>query len=292
MHSAPSSSVRSPRRGLRSWRGGRVFAALAVLLIPLAGCATKKDLRLLQEELQRLAERQEAAIRELEELTSATRDTIQGQSESLFSLRGETLRRLTQIQDDLVILQEMAGQNQRDLATIRRDLDSGTFSGGSPAGAAAAGAGAAAVLGGLQTDSAAIQTEAETMVPTMAGGAEAMYQAGVRQHSRGSLTAARAAFNEFVSAYPSDPNAPRAYLYLADILVQEEELEDAIEAFEAIPQDYPESDVVPDALYRAALLYIEQGDSDEARSLLERVVGNHPDSGAAILARQRLQEVG
>ncbi len=265
--------------------------ALAALLIPLAGCATKKDLRLLQEELQRLAERQEAAIRELEELTSATRDTIQGQSESLFSLRGETLRRLTAIQEDLVILQEMAGQNQRDLATIRRDLDSGAFSGVSPAGAAAAGAGAAEVLGSLRTDSASIQSEAETMVP-MAGGAEAMYQAGVRQHSRGSLTAARAAFDEFVSAYPSDPNAPRAYLYLADILVQEEELEDAIEAFEAIPQDYPNSDVVPDALYRAALLHIELGDADEARTLLERVVGDYPDSGAAILARQRLQEVG
>jgi len=76
--------------GRAPWRGGRVLGLLVLVLIPLSGCATKKDLRALQTELQRLAERQEAAIRGLEELTSATRDTIQGQSESLFSLRGET----------------------------------------------------------------------------------------------------------------------------------------------------------------------------------------------------------
>ena len=121
---------------------------------------------------------------------------------------------------------------------------------------------------------------------------DAMYQAGVRQFNRGSLTAARAAFEEFITAYPSEANVPRAYLYLADILVQEEQLEDAIDAFVEITELYPASDVVPDALYRTGALYLEQGEADRARDYLERVVTSYPDSGAAILARQRLQEIG
>jgi tol-pal system protein YbgF len=255
---------------------------LLLMVVPLSGCATKKDVRSLQEELQRLAERQEAALRELEELTSATQDTIRGQSESLFSLRGETLRRLNEIQDDLLVLQELAGQNQRDLASIRDQLASGRYSqgGASPS-----------TLAGMRTDSASLQGPEEAIVP-MAGGAEEMYQAGVRQFNRGSLTAARAAFEEFIQAYPSHPQVPRAHLYLADVLVQEEQLEEAIEAFLEIPELFPASDVVPEAYYRVVLLYLETGDPDEARTYLERVVNSYPDSGAAILARERLREIG
>ena len=99
-----------------------MFVGLLVV-VPLTGCSTKKDVRLLQEEIASLAERQEAAIQSLEALTAATQDTIRGQSESLFSLRGETLRALNQIRDDLTILQELTGQNQRDLAAIRDQPD-------------------------------------------------------------------------------------------------------------------------------------------------------------------------
>ena len=48
-----------------------MFVGLLVV-VPLTGCSTKKDVRLLQEEIARLAERQEAAMASLEALTAAT----------------------------------------------------------------------------------------------------------------------------------------------------------------------------------------------------------------------------
>lgn len=272
------------RPGTKRRRRGRgvVHGLLgSLLLVSLTGCATKGDLRDLREELQVLAERQEEAIRSLQELSFATQDTLSGQSESLITLRGETLRSLNQIQDDLSILMEMAGQNQRDIALIRDQMQSGR------AGSMAAGAAGAALV---RTDSAGGGEMVE--VQATAGGAEAMYQAGVRQLNRGSLSAARMAFEEFLVAYPSHPSAPSAHLYLADILVQEEDLDGALEAFLEVQELFPTSPEVPQALYRAALLHVEMGDPDEARVLLERVVNSYPDSGAAILAREKLRELG
>jgi TolA-binding protein len=75
-------------------------------------------------------------------------------------------------------------------------------------------------------------------------------------------------------------------------MVQEDDLEGALEAFLRIPEFHPTSPEVPQALYRAAVLHIEMGDPDEARVLLERVVNSYPDSGAAILAQERLREIG
>jgi tol-pal system protein YbgF len=278
----PPSGFAPPILGCRIRRGGLLFVGLLVV-VPLTGCSTKKDVRLLQEEIARLAERQEAAMASLEALTAATQDTIRGQSESLFSLRGETLRALNQIRDDLTILQELTGQNQRDLAAIRDQLEGGGFASGAAAGAAAG------ALTGLMTDSSG---SAVVDVQPTAAGADAMYQAGVRQLSRGSLSAARMAFEEFLATYPSHESAASARLYLADIMVQEDDLEGALQAFLEIPELHPTSPEVPQALYRAAVIHLELGDADQARALLERVVNSYPDSGAAILAQERLREIG
>ena len=85
--------------------------------------------------------------------------------------------------------------------------------------------------------------------------------------------------------------APDASFYLADILVQEDKVDDAIAAFEEIPERFPQAEKVPDALYRIGLLQIEKGKKAEARRYLERVVNSYPDSGAAQLAKDRLKEL-
>lgn len=277
MTTRPSSGFEPLFTGIRLRRGALSLVALLVGAL-MTGCATKKDVRSLQEEIAELAERQEAAIQRLEALTAATQDTVQGQSESLFSLRGETLRALNRISDDLVVLQELTGQNQRDLMAIRDQM----------AGTAVSGAAAAGAITVMTDSSGAAIGDVQ---PNQAN-ADAMYQAGVRQMSRGSLTAARMAFEEFLATYPNHPSAAGAQLYLADIMVQEDDLEGALEAFLRIPEFHPTSPEVPQALYRAAVLHIELGDPDEARVLLERVVNSYPDSGAAILAQERLREIG
>ncbi len=113
----------------------------------------------------------------------------------------------------------------------------------------------------------------------------------VSQYNRGSVTTARAAFDRFLNSYPSHQLAPDARYYLAEILYQENELEEALEAFLEIPEIHPAAERVPRALYRAGVIQEELGNTEDARSLYERVVNSYPDSGVTILAEERLGQL-
>ena len=118
-----------------------------------------------------------------------------------------------------------------------------------------------------------------------------MYEAAVTQFNRGSLNTARMVFSRLLGDYPDDPLAPRSQFYLGEILEQENRLDEAIDEFLRVAQLYPTADQVPVALYRIGLIYVLQENVDVAESYLERVVNTYPDSGAAELARELLQEI-
>ena len=63
--------------------------------------------------------------------------------------------------------------------------------------------------------------------------------------------------------HPVRTHADRtAVVHLADILVQENRLEDALSGFQDIAQLFPTAAKVPDSLYRVALIQIELGNTD------------------------------
>lgn len=257
----------------------RVLLATAAVLV-LGGCATKGDLRDLQTEIRALAVRQDSLLAELRRETISTQDTLRETTDQLFSFRGDISRQLREISRSLSTLEVMVGENQRgivgvrdQLANLRRLPAGGSAAGGDP----------------LADDPTAGPGE----VPDQgsAGGAEEIYNAAVGQFNRGSNSAARLAFQQFLQAHPNHRLAPDAHYYLADILVQEDDLEAALEAFEEIPTLFPTAEKVPEALYRVALLQIELDREDEAVVTLDRIVNSYPDAGVALLAREKLDEI-
>ncbi len=242
----------------------------AVLVV--AGCATKGDMRNVRLELQALAARQDSFIAELRRETRSTQDTVRQQADQLFDFRGELFRQLRAMNESLMRLEALTGENQRGIASMRDQLVN--MRRGSLGGAPADVGVQPGATGGAGDDAAQ------------------MYQAGVDQFNRGSLTAASAAFQSFLQAYPSNENAPDAHFYLADILYQQNRLQDALDAFAEIPELFPTAARVPEALYRMGLIQNELGNTEEARATLQRVVNTYPDSEAATLAAAKLREIG
>jgi tol-pal system protein YbgF len=244
-------------------RRGVLLAGAAILL---SGCATKRDLRDLQDEIraQRVQQEQAAALAQAE-----TRDSIAAQSEALFQLRGQLMTQLISIQEQLVTIQELTGQNQRNVAGLREQLESER----------------SRLMASPQEAG-----DPEMLAPPVvsAGQPEELYNTGVTMLNRGSRSTARRAFEEFLSRFPNHPLAADARYYLADILVQEDRWEEAIVAFNEIPELYPASPRVPEALYRVGLAYIQLERPDEARDYLNRVVTGFPTSGSAVLAQEAL----
>jgi len=264
--------VTTMRRDSHGTRAVRVVATAAAVAA-LGGCATKGDLRNVQLEIRALAVRQDSLIAELRREALTTQDTLREQSLQLFDFRGAIFRQLRDLSDGLARLEALAGENQRGISSVRDQLANMRRGAVAPPDA-----------------EDAPPTGQETMGP--GGDAENIFNVAVSQYNRGSLATARTAFEQFLLAFPGHRLAPDAHYHLADILVQEDRIEDALDAFLEIPQVFPTASKVPEAWYRAALLQAELGRTEEARATLERVINTYPDSGVAGLAREKLREIG
>ncbi len=209
----------------------------------------------------------------------AVQDTLRGQSDALFESRGEILRRLREIEQQLITLEELTGQNLRALTMLRDILES---RGGSS-------------LPPVRTDT----DPGQVMDPDFSRGppttnseaALGTFNAGVRAFNQGNITTARRAFQQLKEDHPNDPLAPEAQYYLADLLYQENRLDEAIQSFLIVRELYPTAQKVPDALYRVGVIYIELDELGDAREYLRLVVNSYPNSDAAVLAQDRLDEI-
>ena len=225
-----------------------------------------------------MAAQQQAALEEISGLNLEVRDSLGAHTEDIFLSRGDTNRRLQLIEQEILTIQELLRMNQQSLLTIRDMMESGRGGGMSP-----------------------IRTDTEPPPPTdvgfvspqeRAGGPVDMYNAAVRQFNNGSTTTAKRAFQQFLRQYPDDALAPNAEYYLADILVQENRLDEAVQAFLRIPEFFPTAEKVPEALYRAGVTYIALVKLDDARIYLRQVVNSSPGTATAAAAQERLDEIG
>ncbi|HSH76745.1 MAG TPA: tol-pal system protein YbgF [Longimicrobiales bacterium] len=253
--------------------------ALALTASLTAACATKSDIRDLHTELLSLAARQDSLISELRRETLSTQDTLRTQSDQLFDFRGDIAQQLRAIAQGQQRLEALVGENQRGIAGVRDQLANLRTT-------------AAAPPPPTLTDSPGAPSPGTEAVAGAGGNADQLWRVAREQHQRGSFSTAQRAYEQFLEEYPSHELAPDAHFYLADILVQQNRPEDAVEAFLEIQRLYPTADRVPDALYRVAILQRDLGDTEAARETLQRIVNTYPDAPMAMLARDLLEEIG
>jgi tol-pal system protein YbgF len=266
----PGAGLRSGPRAL-----GTRWLGLGLLGLVLSGCATKGDIRDIQDEVRALAALQQETFEQLSGQSLAVQDTLERQSDAIFESRGDTNRRLAKIEQDILTIQELLRMNQQSLMAIRDLMESGGSMGPRP----------------MATDQAPGRNR-DVGLTAQAGGAADMFETAQSQFQRGNTATARRVFQDFIRTYPTDALVPDAHYYLADLLVQEERLEEAVQAFLEIPSLFPTASRVPEAFYRAGVTYIALEQLDDARIYLQRVVNSYPDSDAAILAQERLDEIG
>ena len=257
--------------------GGR-WLALGLVALSLSACATKGDLRDVQDEIRALAAQQRETMEALTGMRTAVQDTLRGQSDVLFESRGDILRQLMEIEQNIITLQELTGQNQRALATLRDLIES--------QGAGRVNPQRSDPGRGLETDPGFTVDEPRTST------AVEVYNMAVTNYNRRNFSTARSAWEQFLRDYPNDELAPDARYFLADIMVQEERYDEAIQAFLDVSRLFPDAEKAPQALYRVGTTYIEMGQLEDARVYLERVIRTWPESEVAANAQARLDEIG
>lgn len=255
-----------------------LLAAPAALL--LAGCAGKGDLRQMEQtllaEIQEVQARQDSLRRELASLRQQLAQGLEEREGEAYAGRGELLRRLERLEQEIGRIGALTGQNQQLLTRLEEASRSRP-----PASTRDA--------GGAATGDTTEGSEAGTAPSD--GDPQALYQTALEQFRRGSYTTARSGLEQFLSRHPEHPLAPDARFYVAETYAESGEQRQALDAYGRVVELYPDSPRAASALYKSGLLELERGNPGDARVFLRRVVDGYPDSDEAVLARDQLDRL-
>jgi tol-pal system protein YbgF len=249
----------------------RRHAGMAVVGLALAlssaGCATKKDMKLLREEVIMLQLRQDSLFRaseaqnryRMQEMMDTLRTTFLVGQQNVGGTLGNQIRQILDQQEEISV---MLGQQQQRIDQIQRDQA------GRPV--AVAGQGGQAPGGDCEP--------------------EVCYQLGIQKSAEGSYATARFAFLE-VLRQPEHPLAAEAQFQIGETYYLERNFAQAMTELEKVPQQWPGSERAPHALFRAGVIAQEQNDRAKARQYYQQVVQRYPQSEVRRQAEDRLRAI-
>ena len=279
-----------------------VIAAGAVFALT-ACVATKQDVLLLQTDLK--AARAEYAYRDSlrrVQFDSVIRtmgilnDSIRGLKAEVAAFQGNVLGDLFKVRDGLIEIRALTGQSQSRITELRAELEQrNTIMQSQPPAAAPATTPAAGTPPTRPPETAPSTTPAGNApagtapVAAPAPGPNQFYTMALDQLRRGSTSAARAGFSDFLIQYPQHERAGDAQYYIAETLERDGKPIDAEAAYLSVYTRFPRSEKAPTAMFKRAALLRTQNKPDKAREVLDLLVKTYPRSDEADLARERLR---
>lgn len=244
------------------------------LVVALSGCALKGDVRRVETQVVQLRAETaradsarafllERLLEEMAQLHRALLDSLGAQQRRLAMFEGAIRGDLTEVQRQLVQVQELTGQSQQRLSELRGQLEQ-------------------------RSRQLTLQPGDTVPGPASAPGPEELYQLAIRQLRAGSPQTARMALQRFLEEYPQHRLAADVWFQIGESWAPTNG-DSAAAAYERVAGQFPDSPRAPSALYKLGLLAEQRGDSRAARVYYQRVVAGYRNSPEADLARTKLQ---
>jgi tol-pal system protein YbgF len=177
---------------------------------------------------------------------------------------------MTAMKQDISQLQDLSGQSEQRLRDVRAALEEKRQQEPAPVTDSSTGAGT---------------------VPTGGPGPLQLLQAGRDQLLKGGNAAARSAFSELITKYPTSEYVPEAMFYTAQAYTAERNLDAADAQYLALISRFPKSPRVPTAMYKRALHLQSLKRTTEAKQIFQDIIKRFPRSDEAALADERLQSI-
>jgi TolA-binding protein len=278
------------QRGPRSFLASSRLSVLASLaaLAAIPACATKGQVRLLEGELRsmrietaRRDSARAAALAAVIGLQQRILDSLVVGREALRNLDVRMQTDITEIQRQLLQVQELTGQSQRRLSELKGQLDARSEQ-NQAAGVVAPPA--AAIPG--DTTNRAVPPAGPAGSPS----ADQMYQGARLQLNRGAVGTARRGFQDFLRVYPTHGLASDALYYIGESFAVENP-DSAVAYWTRVVAEHPRSTRASTSLYKMGRLEETRNNRVAARSHYERLLREYPRSEDVDLARDRLRDL-
>ncbi len=269
-----------PRSFLASLRLS-VLASIALL----PGCATKGQVRLLEGEVRsmrietaRRDSARAAALAAVIGLQQRILDSVVAGREALRTLDVRLQADNTDIQRQLLQIQELTGQSQRRLSELKAQVDARAEQ--------SQASGVAPPTAPLDTSGRAPVAPGTTPIVS----ADQMYQGARLQLNRGAVGTARRGFQEFLRTYPTHELVPDALFYVGESFAVES-ADSAVAYWTRVVAQYPRSAKASTALYKMGRIEELRNNRAAARGYYDRLLKEYPRSDEADLAREQLRNL-
>lgn len=253
---------------------------LFALGVVLSACALKGDVRRVEQDVEQLREQtaradsaQTVLLDQLLSFHQRFLDSIVVLQRRLAAFQGDVRTDMTEVQRQLVQLQELSGQSQQRLSELRAQLDQRQQG---PMIATPVRPGDTAAGAGPSQQDIDVQQ---------------IYELSLQNLRRGATQTARSGFRRILSDYPQHVRAADALFFIGESW-EETSVDSAAAAYEKIVQDFRDSRHAPTALYRLGLIAERRGNQRAAELYYQRVIAGYPRSDEAQLARTKLNNPG
>jgi tol-pal system protein YbgF len=118
-----------------------------------------------------------------------------------------------------------------------------------------------------------------------------LYKDAFETYQKGDFEGARRKFEAFLKQYPNTELSDNAQFWIGETYYAKKDYEKAILEYEKAIAKYPEGDKIPSALLKQAIAFLELGDKTNGRNLLRRVIERYPQSEQADMAKKRLDAI-
>lgn len=271
-----------------------------IFLMSVFGCATSRDLKIVQYNLNRkivVLEKELSSIQEENSRLKKSLDQIENGNQVLRKSQADTGANFIDLQTEIRRLRGELETMNRDLATLQTDLK---------------GEGTAGISKKLDDISFRInylenyigvgkkeetQKEPKKTVDTKGTTTkgkiekEKTYADAYKTFKDGNYGEAREKFQQFVKAFPDTEYSDNAQFWIGESYFFEKNYEKAILEYENVIKNYPNGNKVPNALLKQALSFMNLGDTSSAKLLLQRVIKEYPNTSPARIARGKLSSI-
>ncbi len=250
-----------------------------VVVVALGGCARQSDVNRVELQVRRLREetaRADSARAVLLDqiIVSQKRilDSLAVQERRLLSVRGDIRADLTEVQRQLVQIQELMGQTQGRLTEMRGQMEARNQA----------------------LTQAARQATSDTGAANPASSGpppDLLYSMSLQQLQRGSPATARIGFERLLQDFPQHERAGDAQFFIGETFGMAAP-DSAMAAYDRLITNYPTSPRIPSALFKLGQLAEIKKDKAAARQYYNRLITGFPRSDEANLAKDKLQALG
>jgi len=131
----------------------------------------------------------------------------------------------------------------------------------------------------------------KTVQKQAASDAQGLYDNALQLFRSGRYEAARGHFATYLQQYPKTDLADNAQFWLGECYYAEKRYREAIAAYEKTIKGYPRSSKISSAMLKQGMAFLELGDNTAGKILLKKVVKKYPESNQARIAKSKLARV-